>query len=170
MLQKIITILFISGNPISIASIAKILNVNEEEVVNNLIEIKDYLNKGGLDLLKNDKDISIVTMAENAEIIETFWKEEINKDLTQASLQVLTLVAYLRNPTRADISFIRGVQSSQSIRILSVRGLITREGEKCIITGEALKYLGVVKVEDLPDFENINKELIEKLKLASSIE
>ncbi len=151
-------------------SLSKILNTNEEEISNLLPEIKNYLNQGGLDLLITNKEISIVTKSENADVIENFWKEELNSELTQASLQVLTLVAYLKNPTRSDISFIRGVQSSQSIRTLAIRGLITREGERCVLTGEALKYLGITKLEELPDFENINKELNEKLKFASQID
>lgn len=170
MLQKIITILFISGNPISLSSLAKILNIDEEEINNKLEEVRNYLHQGGLDLLFVNKELSIVTKSENADVIENFWKEELNNELTQASLQVLTLIAYLENPTRSDISFIRGVQSTQSIRTLSVRGLITRDGEKCSLTGEALKYLGITSLSELPDFENINRELKEKLKLASSIE
>ena len=76
---------------------------------------------------------------------------------------MLTLVAYLGTPTREEISYIRGVQSAQSIRTLTVRGLINREGEKCVLTDDALKQLGVTKSENLPDYETIHTSLTEKL-------
>jgi hypothetical protein len=45
-----------------------------------------------------------------------------------------------------------------------VRGLIARQGEKCLLTEDALKQLGVTKVEALPDYEAIHLSLIEKLE------
>jgi chromosome segregation and condensation protein ScpB len=74
------------------------------------------------------------------------------------------LVAYLGNPTREEISYIRGVQSSQSVRTLTVRGLISRTGEKCSLTSDAMRHLGITKVEELPDYENIHKNFLEKLE------
>lgn len=77
---------------------------------------------------------------------------------------MLTLVAYLGSPTREEISYIRGVQSSQSIRTLTVRGLIVRQGEVCTLTSDALKQLGVTKVEELPDYDTLHASLVEKLE------
>jgi chromosome segregation and condensation protein ScpB len=60
------------------------------------------------------------------------------------------------------------VQSAQSIRTLTVRGLISREGEKCSLTGEALKSLGIAKPEDLPEYAKMSKEFKEKLETRSA--
>jgi segregation and condensation protein B len=95
--------------------------------------------------------------------VESFWKEELKGELTPAALQVLTLVAYMGEPTREQISYIRGVQSSQSIRTLTVRGLLTRTGEVCVLSLDACKQLGITKPEELPDYETIHKELTEKI-------
>ncbi|MDB5260316.1 MAG: condensin subunit ScpB, segregation and condensation protein [Candidatus Nomurabacteria bacterium] len=167
MLQKLVTILFLSGDPISINTIAKILNVEVKEVEKNIEDVSRALEEIGLSLLNSRDGLSIVTQSNQAALVEGFWKEELKGELTPAALQVLTLVAYLSSPTREEISYIRGVQSSQSIRTLTVRGLIAREGEKCGLTGEALKHLGVIKVEDLPEYVRINKELKEKLESRS---
>lgn len=113
--------------------------------------------------MSND-GLSIVTKPEQTELITTWTKQELEGELTPAALQVLTLVAYLGYPTREQISYIRGVQSSQSIRTLAVRGLITRIGEICSLTAESLKQLGVTKVEELPEYEKMHKELLEKLQ------
>lgn len=164
MLQKIVTILFLSGDPLPINTIASILNVSNEEVENNIEGLNQSLKNIGLALLHNNNELAIVTQPEHSDLIETFWKEELKGDLTPATLQVLTLVAYLGAGTREQISYIRGVQSAQSIRTLTVRGLIARTGEVCMLTSDALKQLGVTKVEELPEYNKINKELLEKLE------
>lgn len=164
MLQKLITILFLSGDPLPIQTIASILKIKKEEIEEHIDSLKTALQAIGLDLLNNKDGLSIVTQPSQAELVEIFWTEELKGDLTPATLQVLTLVAYLETPTREQISYIRGVQSSQSIRALTVRGLINRNGEICTLTSEAMKQLGITKVSELPDFENIRKNFESKLQ------
>lgn len=163
MLQKIVTILFLSGEPLSLSSLAKILASTEEEVKKHIDELDGGLKTIGLSLLQSPEGLAIVTQASQAAVVKAFWEEELKGELTPAAIQVLTLVAYLGNPTREEISYIRGVQSAQSIRTLTVRGLISKEGEKCSLTDDALKQLGVTKVENLPDYETIHTSLTEKL-------
>ena len=85
-------------------------------------------------------------------------------DLTASSLQVLTICAYLGPISKSEISFIRGVQSVQSIRSLSSRGLIIKEGEKYSISIEAMQKLGLNSITDLPEYEKIKGDFEEKLK------
>lgn len=163
--QKIITILFLSGDPLSINTIASILEVTPKDIEDAIKNVEASLVSIGLSLLSGSDGISIVTQPSQASLVEKFWKEELKGDLTPATLQVLTLVAYLGSGTREQISYIRGVQSSQSIRTLTVRGLITRVGEVCTLTGDALKQLGVTKVEDLPEYQKIHTDLLGKLEV-----
>jgi segregation and condensation protein B len=167
MLQKIVTLLFLSGEPIKIESIASLLSTTKEEVEKYIDEVSNALTGIGLSLLKSSDGLSIVTQSAQASLVEAFWKEELQGDLTPATLQVLTLVAYMGSPTREEISYVRGVQSSQSIRTLTVRGLISRNGEVCTLTGDAMKELGVTKVEDLPDYETLHAGIVEKLEARS---
>lgn len=168
MLEKIITILYLSGEPISLTAIAELLKVDAKSVEETLPDVENKIKDIGLLLMRNKDEISIVTNPEQASLVEGFWKEELKGDLTPATLQVLSIVAYLGNPTRQIISYIRGVQSAQSIRTLSVRGLIKREGEVCVLTAEALKHLGITKIEELPQYESIRNELLEKMKVLES--
>lgn len=163
MLQKIVTLLFLSGEPLTIQLIANLLATTPDEIHKHIDELENSLKGIGLALLKSSDGLSIVTDASQASLVEAFWKGELEGDLTPATLQVLTLVAYLGSPSREQISYIRGVQSAQSIRTLTVRGLISRQGETCTLTGDALKQLGVTKVEDLPDYETLHASLTEKL-------
>lgn len=163
MLKKIITILYLSGEPIKLEALAKLVGEDKEEIETSLPEVAASLESIGLTLISAEDGISIVTSPEQTKLVESFWVEELQGELTPASLQVLTLVAYLGSPTREEISYVRGVQSSQSIRTLTVRGLITRQGEHCRLTVEALKQLGVSSVEQLPDYTAIHADLSEKI-------
>ena len=164
MLDKVITLLFISGDPIKPEKIAELLTVTKEEIVENAPFIKSKLEEIGLDLLVSNEGMSITTKKEYASLVESLRKDELKGELTPAALQVLTLVAYLGYPTREQISYIRGVQSTQSIRALVVRGLINKIGEICSLTTESLKTLALTKVEELPDYDSIHKNLLEKLQ------
>ena len=166
MLANITTILFLSGDPVSFSYVAEMCGVTPEEIAAQIPAVNAGLAPLGLTLLVNKKELSIVTLPSQADIVQKFWKEELRGELTPATLQVLTLVAYLNGCTRQDISFIRGVQSTQSIRTLSVRGLVERNGEVCTLTTDALKHFGVTRVDELPDYATIRKELLEKLGIA----
>lgn len=164
MLEKVITLLFLSGDVIPVKKLAEFLGITKEEVIENAPFVKSKLEELGLTLLMSNEGVSIVTKPEQAALVEAWTKEELKGELTPAALQVLTLVAYLGYPTREQISYIRGVQSSQSIRVLTVRGLINRVGEVCSLTNESLKQLGITKVEELPEYEKMHADLLGKLQ------
>jgi segregation and condensation protein B len=164
MLEKVITLLFLSGDSVPVKKLAEFLAISKEEVLENAPYVKSKLEEIGLTLLVSNDGLSIVTKGEQSALVESWTKEELKGELTPAALQVLTLVAYLGYPTREQISYIRGVQSAQSIRVLTVRGLINRVGEICSLTTESLQQLGITKVEELPEYEKMNKDLLEKLQ------
>jgi segregation and condensation protein B len=164
MLEKVVTLLFLSGDPIAIKKMAEFLKITEAEITENLPFVKSKLEELGLTLLVSNEGISIATKPEQSSLVEEWTKIELQGELTPAALQVLTLVAYLGYPTREQISYIRGVQSSQSIRTLAVRGLIARVGEICSLTVDSLKQLGITKVEELPDYAVMHADLLEKLQ------
>lgn len=168
MLSQVTTLLYLSGEPLEIKKISSLLNLHEEEIKALIPELRKGLEAIGLSLLVHNDECSIVTLPENSSLVEAFWKKELEGELTPAALQVLTLTAYLGNPTREEISYIRGVQSSLSIRTLTVRGLLTRNGETCSLTTDALKSLGITKIEDLPDYVNLSTSLREKLAARNS--
>ncbi len=164
MLEKVITLLFLSGDVVPVKKLADFLNIRPEELIENAPYLKTKLEEVGLTLLVSNEGFSIVSTVAQSALVESWRKEEQKGDLTPATLQVLTLVAYLGYPTREQISYIRGVQSLQSIRTLTVRGLINRVGEICSLTADALKHLGVTSVEQLPEYASMHKDLLDKLQ------
>jgi segregation and condensation protein B len=169
MLQKLVNLLFASGTPLTFKECATLCEVSIDEVKATIPELQTYIQTGGLSLLVSDTEMQIVTGNAYSALATSLLKKDLEGELTPATLQVLTIIAYLGKVSRNDISFIRGVQSSQSIRTLSVRGLITRDGDMCELTLDALRYLGIAKKEELPDYETLHKDLVSKLQEAKEM-
>jgi segregation and condensation protein B len=165
--KKIINVLFASGEGLDILSIAKIISEESSLVNEKIVGVKKSLNEIGLELIvsgnNNGSMLSIVTHPDYNLVLHDYFKTQIEEDLTPAQLQALTIVAYLKEVSVQEISFIRGVQSSQSVRALSTRGLVKKIGAKYALTTEAFKILGVSNNNDLKDFEKINLSLTSKL-------
>ena len=163
MIPKLIALLFASGESLSKKELASLCGVDVVLIDESLSELRTYAKNGGLAIIESKNEIQLVTGDEQAELVTKLLKKDLEGELTPAALQVLTIIAYLGTVSRGDISFIRGVQSSQSIRTLTARGLIGRSGEECSLTFDALRYLGIENVSSLPDYEIIHKDLENKL-------
>lgn len=172
-LKKLSALLFLYNEPITISKIKEFLkeeDLSNKEIENLLKELEEKLKSIGLTIVKKEKkddektEITISVLNELGEVAKKVRKEELEGELSAASLQVLTICAYLGPISKSEISFIRGVQSTQSIRSLSSRGLITKENEKYSISIEAMQKLGLNNISDLPEYEKIKADFEEKLK------
>jgi len=155
-------LLFVYGEPLEIKRIAKILKVEESVIAASLKELKqEYLSENrGLALIVNNGRVQLATKPEFASLLEDFVKEEFKENLTPASLETLSLIAYLGPLSRAQIDYYRGVNSSFILRSLLIRGLIERFSDPkrpntylYQTSFNLLKYLGISKVEDLPEYQ-----------------
>ena len=119
----------------------------------------------GIRVLQKDDLVSLVTAPPLASYAEHLVKEELLGELSKAGLETLTIVAYRHPITRADIDYIRGVNSSFTLRNLAKRGLIERlpgfggKGYRYQPTVEFMKYLGIASFNELPEFEDVEKKL-----------
>ena len=119
-----------------------------------------------LQLLSDKEKVQLATKSEFNKILETFVKQELTEELTPASLETLSIVAYLGPISRAKIEYLRGVNSSMILRSLSIRGLVERlpdpEHASSFLyqpTFDVMKHLGMQKQEDLPEFEKFRELL-----------
>ncbi|MEX0689917.1 MAG: SMC-Scp complex subunit ScpB [Candidatus Paceibacterota bacterium] len=160
-------LLFQYGEPISVKKILEILKIKDEEFRNLVQSFKEELSKEGrgLTLIEKDGLIQLMTKPELEEITSQLTKNEFNQELTPATLEVLSIVAYLGPVSKMDVDFIRGVNSSFTLRNLMMRGLIEREKIGNSYSYKAsfdfLKHLGLEKVEDLPEYESYKNILNE---------
>jgi len=161
-LSKIEAVLFAYGEPISIEKLAKILNIKSEELEVALNNLSVELSRAerGITLIKNNNKIQLATKPELTKLLEDIVKQEFTEDLTPAALETISIIAYSGPISRADIEYIRGVNSSFTIRNLLLRGLIERtvdpkRANAYIYTAsfDLIKRLGLSSTNDLPDYE-----------------
>lgn len=167
------SLLFISSQPLSFKRLSNLLEVEEsviEELVKELLEEYKSQNKG-MQIIQNGKKVEMATHPENSALIQKFLKEELSGELTPAGLETLTIIAYRGPITRPELEQIRGVNCSLILRNLMIKGLIEEErDEKQMITYyrpslDFIRYLGVNKMEELPDYEKLhhNENLVKFL-------
>ncbi|MBU4421690.1 SMC-Scp complex subunit ScpB [Candidatus Parcubacteria bacterium] len=162
--SKIESLLFVSGAPFAIQKIVKLLGVKQEEAEKAVLELqKEYKNENrGVQIAVTADKYQIITNPDNSKLIEEFLNQEVIGELTRPQLEALTIIAYRGPISKTELEQIRGVNCSLILRNLMIRGLIevkTDLGlEKYIITHEFLKFLGITNVNDLPDYEKLNKD------------
>lgn len=163
--DKIIGLLFYEADALTVLEISEILNLKEEDVLNSLDEIKkEYSDstKSILMLSQNGSYQLVVSGTVRDSIIARDVRER-EGELSRAALETLTCILYLGSASKNQIDYIRGVQSSYMLRTLSSRGLIARSGKSgrdsvYIPTIETLRFMGLSKVEDMPDYEKIKND------------
>lgn len=163
--NNIESLLFISHKPLSISELAKLTLANLKDLAVVLAEIeKEYQTKsGGIVIIKINDKYQLVTSNDSSAMVKKFIKSEVTGELTKPSLETLTIIAYRAPISKAELELIRGVNCSVILRNLLIRGLIeAKEDVKKMavfysITFEFLKYLGLSKPEDLPDFAKLNR-------------
>ena len=175
--SKIEAILFFKGEPISLKKISEILSSSAKasdgqgkfgqvEIDEAIEKLKNNLAVRGIVLLENAGEITLGTAPEYSSLIEHLQKEELNKELSKASLETLSIVLYKNGVSRAEIDYIRGVNSSFTLRALSIRGLVEKsldpkDNRRYIYKSsfELLSFMGVKSVEELPDYTEMNKSI-----------
>lgn len=131
--EKIEAIIFFSGEPIAIELLAETLEVKKEEIVENierLIKEKYSDDNSGIELIITDKMVQFVAKKEAMEYINKIFDKRTNPKLTKAAMEVLSIIAYNEDITRAEIENIRGVSSDTIIYKLIEYGLIKESGKR----------------------------------------
>ena len=138
--KKIEAILFWKGEPMSRKKLGEILKVGQIEINEAIEKLKENLKDRGIVLQENGNparphdnsgaggEITFATAPEFSSLIENLQKEELNKDLSKASLETLSIVLYKNGVSRAEIDYIRGVNSSFTLRARSEE---RRVGKEC---------------------------------------
>ena len=164
--QKIEAILFFKGEPMSRKKLSEFLEVGQIEINEAIEKLKEDLKSRGIVLQEKEDEITLGTHPELSGIIEKLQKEELNKELSKASLETLSIILYKNGVSRSLIDYIRGVNSSFTLRALSIRGLVEKsldpEDNRRFIykpTFELLSFMGVKSVEELPDYNTVNSSI-----------
>lgn len=152
-------LLFASGEPLTLAQIAEVLDTTPLHVSKVLEEMKDEKEKsGGLLIKEVAGGIQLCTKPQFHRFIQKLFGIERYNNLTTATVETLAIIAYKQPITRAEVEDIRGVKVEKAVASLLNRGLIAEVGRKegtgrPILYGtteEFLKQFGLKELQDLP--------------------
>ncbi len=160
--SKIEGLLFYKGEDISVKKLAELLVVNETEIEEALKKLEQSLLSRGLVLVRKEDRVVLGASGELSSLIESIRKEEISKELSKAALETLSIVLYKNGISRSEVDYIRGVNSSFILRNLLVRGLVekvidSKDSRKILYrpTFEALSFMNVTSIKELPNYEQV---------------
>ncbi len=162
------SILFMSGKPLKIRAFCKLLEKTPGEVKPALEELISEKKGSGVVVLDSNGEYQLVTHPKNSIFVKNFLNSELREKLTDATVEVLGIIAYRQPISKSEIEAIRGINSQYSLRHLLIRGLIEKIANPSDArsflyqtTTEFLQHLGLTSVKDLPEFQ----KLVEQIKL-----
>ena len=168
------SILFVASGPVPITRLARTLGVTNSVVRKGLKNLDQTYVGRGLRLLRIDNTVQLSTAPEHSEVVEAFLGIEVLPSrLSQAALEVLSIIAYMQPITRPQIDEVRGVNSDGALRTLLSRGLLEEVGRmdgpgRPILYGtspEFMQYFGIGDLAELPPLpENLGEEAEEVVR------
>lgn len=154
--------LFIAGDEgLSFEQLTILTECQEEQVLSAIERLRtsyDERSDSGITLKLLGGAYRLVTKAEFADDLKRLLENPSPKSMTQASLEVLAIIAYRQPVTRVEIDDLRGVKSEGPISTLIAKGLIMEKGRsegsgRAILYGTTDLFLdrfGLESLERLP--------------------
>jgi segregation and condensation protein B len=128
---------------------------------------QDYERPGGLQLVEVAGGYQILTRSDLHEWVRRLFHERTTQKLTVQALETLAVIAYRQPITAAEITDVRGVNTSGVLNTLLERHLIKIVGRKAVVgrpfmyatTREFLIRFGLNDLTDLPKVEDMAEAL-----------
>ncbi len=155
------SLMFAWGEPLNINEISKILNLPSHSITSVLNEMIDDYNQNedkGLIIQKFGSSYQLTTKRENYEYIQNLLQSTVNKSLSTAAMETLSIIAYKQPVTKVEIEQIRGVKCSQVVKglldkcLIKEVGRLDKPGRPTIYstTDEFLRHFGLSSIDELP--------------------
>ena len=168
-------ILFVSKDPVEPARVMEFLGIADIGEFEALLAAweKEYLQERperGLLLKRSGGGLQLVTKPELHDELKRFFTIRQAAKLSLASLETLSIISYRQPATLAEISDMRGVNSTGPIKSLLQKKLIKIVGRKKVpglpalyaTTQEFLVYFGLNDLSELPSLEELTELFEEK--------
>lgn len=170
--NSIEALLFAWGDMIEINEISKYFDIDKSIVEDIIYELKNEYNDRGLRIQIIGKSVQLNSNPEYNKIISDFGVKQKKRNLSNAAMETLSIIAYLQPTTKSVIEQIRGVKSDGSVRTLLDRGLIREAGNlnqpgRPIVYKTTDKFLKSFEIENLNDLPELvdKEEILELLKI-----
>ncbi len=162
---KIEALLFLRTKPMSVQALARACDSKKDDVQEAVQALMQQRNveTSGVHIIQTADGVALVTNPALGEELADQSKEDMQSELTRPQLETLTIIAYRGPMTKAEIEHIRGVNCSLIVRNLLMRGLIDESEDDVkllpvyTLTTDMLRHLGIHKVDELPDYEELHK-------------
>jgi segregation and condensation protein B len=163
-------LLFVSDEPLKVASIRDVLGEFDEPELRKLVtELQmDYEMQGRpLAIAEVAEGFQVVTREQFASWIKKLYKSKVTHRLSKAALETLAIVACKQPITRLEVETLRGVSTEGVLDTLFERKLIRILGRKEVVgrpllygtTKDFLQYFGLKDLTELPKLEEVNEIL-----------
>lgn len=157
-------LLFAAGEPLTYDRLGKLANASKGDVHAALDTLKGRLSHG-ITLVRTETTAALAVAPGLEETVHQLLGDPEEREIGQAGLEVLSILLYQGPATRAQIDYIRGVNSTSSIRTLLMHGLIERtkseNGREIVYqpTVDVLSHLGVTDTAELPQAAELRGSL-----------
>lgn len=164
------SILFVAGEPVDIFDISNKLGISKKQFSEALQNLKErYSGESGILLLEFSGKIQFSTNSNYSTDVSVVLNPIRERQLTRATLETLSIIAYKQPVTRLEIEEVRGVSSDYAIGILLEHKLIEIVGRKDAVgkpvlfgtTDEFLRRFNLSSKQDLPSYD----DLISRIKM-----
>lgn len=172
-------ILFASGRTVKVKELMAILELDFDTIsliISEMQEEYKAINRG-IEIVRIEDGFTLASKKEYHDYLFPALDKRIKPKLSQASLEVLAIIAYNPRITKADIDGIRGVDSSGSMYRLQEYNLIQSAGKADLpgkpltykTTDNFLKMFGIKSLKELPElpkykFDSDRQIVIEELE------
>lgn len=162
--QLIESLLFVAAEPVTVAQLARALELPADAVEAGLARLSAECAGRGVRVQRHGEQIQLVSAPEAAAAVARFLGIASRARLSAAALEVLAIIAYRQPLTRAQVDAIRGVDSSGVVRALLARDLIAEAGRLETagrpilyeVTPEFMRQFGLMTLSDLPAVEGLS--------------
>ncbi|MCL2355189.1 MAG: SMC-Scp complex subunit ScpB [Oscillospiraceae bacterium] len=171
-------ILFASGRVVDVKELMAIFELSNEEADSIVQDMKiEFENANrGIEIIKVEDGYQLCTKKEYYSYIYPLFDSKIKPTLSNAALEVLSIIAYNPKITRSEIEQIRGVNSDGTMYKLLQYELIEEAGKLNLpgkpmgyrTTEEFLKVFGVSSLEELPELPKYKLDENEQLVLENA--
>jgi len=164
--QKLQALLYSNGGEMKKETLLKVMGITHDSLDSSIKSLIHSMEGQGIVVMHTETTISMQTSPKFQEYITATQKTNTKDEIGTAALEVLSIVLYNDGASRSEIDYIRGVNSSTTLRLLVIRGLLektiqeeNRQLARYIATPELLSYVGVTSPVELPRYTQENEEL-----------
>ncbi len=173
-LKEIIeSLIFISLEPLTLENIKSVLHEFSDGEIEGAVGelVESYaLDSRGIQIIQSAGGYLFSTRPEYDSWVRRLLKVDRKNKLSAAALETLSAIAYHQPITLSEISALRGVDSTHTMKTLLQKKLIKIVGRKKSpgnpliyrTTDKFLVYFGLNTINDLPSMEEISKILEEE--------